>query len=63
MLGASGFVGRALVAALGARGDDVRATSLRDPVRAAALADGFSPGERQQLIDVVPLLQRLAARL
>src|ERR1700677_198041 len=30
---------------------------------AAALADGFSPGERQQLIDVVPLLQRLAARL
>lgn len=40
MLGASGFVGRALVAALGARGDDVRATSLRDPVRAAALADG-----------------------
>jgi DNA-binding MarR family transcriptional regulator len=30
---------------------------------AAALADGFSPGERQQLIDVVPLLQRLAGRL
>jgi DNA-binding MarR family transcriptional regulator len=30
---------------------------------AAALADEFTPAERQQLIDVVPLLQRLAARL
>jgi DNA-binding MarR family transcriptional regulator len=30
---------------------------------AAALADGFTPAERRQLIDVVPLLQRLAARL
>jgi DNA-binding MarR family transcriptional regulator len=30
---------------------------------AAALADGFTAGECQQLVDVVPLLQRLAARL
>jgi DNA-binding MarR family transcriptional regulator len=30
---------------------------------AAALAEGFTPAERQQLIAVVPLLQRLAARL
>jgi uncharacterized protein (TIGR01777 family) len=40
VLGASGFVGRALVAALTERGDDVRSISLRDPVRAAATADG-----------------------
>jgi DNA-binding MarR family transcriptional regulator len=30
---------------------------------AAVLAEGFTPAERQQLIAVVPLLQRLAARL
>jgi uncharacterized protein len=36
VLGASGFVGRALVAALRARGDDVRAASLRVPNAAAA---------------------------
>ena len=40
VLGASGFVGRALVAALTARGDDVRGVSLRDPARAAEAADG-----------------------
>jgi len=40
VLGASGFVGRALVAALTARGDDVRAISLRDPARAAETASG-----------------------
>lgn len=38
MLGASGFVGRALVAALAARGDDVRGASLRDPGLAAEAA-------------------------
>lgn len=40
VLGASGFVGRALLAALIARGDDARGVSLRDPARAAAAADG-----------------------
>jgi uncharacterized protein (TIGR01777 family) len=40
VLGASGFVGRALVTALTARGDDVRSVSLRDPAHAAAAADG-----------------------
>jgi uncharacterized protein (TIGR01777 family) len=40
VLGASGFVGRALVAALTARGDDVHGVSLRDPARAAEAADG-----------------------
>jgi hypothetical protein len=40
VLGASGFVGRALVAALRARGDAVRGVSLRDPVAAAAAAAG-----------------------
>ena len=40
VLGASGFVGAALVAALTARGDDVRGVSLRDPARAAEAADG-----------------------
>jgi uncharacterized protein len=40
VLGASGFVGRALGAALQARGDDVRAVSLRDPARAAQAASG-----------------------
>jgi uncharacterized protein len=40
ILGASGFVGRALVAALTQRGDDVRGISLRDPARAAEAADG-----------------------
>jgi hypothetical protein len=40
VLGASGFVGRALVAALTLRGDDVRTVSLRDPARAAEVADG-----------------------
>jgi uncharacterized protein (TIGR01777 family) len=40
VLGASGFVGCALTAALAQRGDDVRAASLRDPAKAAAAADG-----------------------
>ena len=40
VLGASGFIGRALVTVLRERGDDVRAVSLRDPARAAAAADG-----------------------
>jgi uncharacterized protein (TIGR01777 family) len=40
VLGASGFVGRALVAALTARGDDVRGISLRDPACAAEAANG-----------------------
>ncbi len=40
VLGASGFVGRALGAALQARGDEVRAVSLRDPARAAEAASG-----------------------
>lgn len=40
VLGASGFVGRALVAALARRGDDVHGISLRDPARAAEAADG-----------------------
>ena len=40
MLGASGFIGQALVAALTRRGDEVRGTSLRDPARAAEAADG-----------------------
>jgi uncharacterized protein (TIGR01777 family) len=35
VLGASGFVGRALTAALTQRGDEVRSVSLRDPARAA----------------------------
>ena len=40
VLGSSGFVGQALVAALTARGDEVRAVSLRDPARAAEAAGG-----------------------
>jgi hypothetical protein len=40
VLGASGFIGRALSAALARRGDDVRHASLRDPGQAAAAADG-----------------------
>jgi len=40
VLGASGFVGRALLAALIARGDDALGVSLRDPARAAEAADG-----------------------
>lgn len=40
ILGASGFVGRHLSAALRARGDEVVATSLRDPAGAAAASDG-----------------------
>jgi uncharacterized protein (TIGR01777 family) len=36
ILGASGFIGRHLAAALRARGDDVVAASLRDPAAAAA---------------------------
>jgi uncharacterized protein len=40
VLGASGFVGRALVAELTRRGDDVCGISLRDPARAAEAADG-----------------------
>lgn len=38
--GASGFIGRHLVAALRARGDDVVSTSLRDPLAAAAACAG-----------------------
>lgn len=38
ILGASGFIGRALSAALRARGDEVDAVSLRDPASAAARA-------------------------
>ena len=40
VLGANGFVGKHLVAALTARGDEVRSASLREPERAAAMADG-----------------------
>jgi uncharacterized protein (TIGR01777 family) len=40
ILGATGFVGRALTAALKARGDVVRTASLRDPARAADASDG-----------------------
>jgi uncharacterized protein (TIGR01777 family) len=40
ILGASGFVGRALAAALAARGDVVRTASLRDPASAAEASDG-----------------------
>ncbi len=40
ILGASGFIGRHLGAALQARGDEVVAASLRDPARAAAASDG-----------------------
>ncbi len=40
VFGASGFIGTHLTAALSARGDEVRAGSLRDPVRAAQLAAG-----------------------
>jgi uncharacterized protein (TIGR01777 family) len=40
VLGASGFIGRALVAALTKRGDTVRTASLRDPARAADASDG-----------------------
>lgn len=40
VFGASGFIGSHLVAALQARGDDVRAASMREPLAAAALAGG-----------------------
>jgi len=40
ILGASGFVGRALIAALRARGDRVRTVSLRDPQAAASATAG-----------------------
>jgi uncharacterized protein (TIGR01777 family) len=40
VLGATGFIGRALVAALTKRGDTVRTESLRDPARAADASDG-----------------------
>jgi uncharacterized protein (TIGR01777 family) len=40
VLGATGFVGRALTAALAQRGDEVRSISLRDPARAAEAASG-----------------------
>ena len=40
VLGASGFIGRALVAALTKRGDLVTTASLRDPARAADASDG-----------------------
>src|SRR6202046_1144216 len=40
VLGASGFVGRALFTALTERGDDVRGASLRHPARSAEAAGG-----------------------
>jgi uncharacterized protein len=40
VLGASGFIGRHLTAALRARGEDVVEASLRDPVRAAEASNG-----------------------
>jgi uncharacterized protein (TIGR01777 family) len=40
ILGATGFIGRHLSAALRLRGDDVAAASLRDPARAAAACAG-----------------------
>jgi hypothetical protein len=40
VLGATGFIGRALVAALQRRGDTVRTASLRDPARAAEASEG-----------------------
>jgi uncharacterized protein len=40
VLGGSGFIGRALVAALTKRGDLVTTASLRDPARAADASDG-----------------------
>jgi uncharacterized protein (TIGR01777 family) len=40
VLGASGFIGRALVAALERRGDTVRVASLRDPACAAEASEG-----------------------
>ncbi len=40
VLGASGFIGRRLCAALRARGDDVVEASARDPARAAAASAG-----------------------
>ena len=40
VLGASGFIGRHLVPALRARGDEVVEASLRDPARAAAASTG-----------------------
>jgi uncharacterized protein (TIGR01777 family) len=40
VLGASGFIGRALTTALARRGDEVLAASLRDAAQAAAAADG-----------------------
>jgi len=40
VLGASGFIGRHLTAALRARGDDVVEASLRDPARAAEASEG-----------------------
>jgi uncharacterized protein len=40
VLGASGFIGRPLVAALRARGDDVVEASVRDPAAAAAASAG-----------------------
>ncbi|HEY5257442.1 MAG TPA: TIGR01777 family oxidoreductase [Candidatus Baltobacteraceae bacterium] len=41
VVGASGFIGKHLVAALSARGDDVGTASLRDPEAAARMADGY----------------------
>jgi len=41
VFGASGFIGSHLVAALQARGDDVRAASMREPHAAAAAAGGM----------------------
>ncbi len=40
LIGASGFIGRHLAAALHARGDSVRSASLRDPAGAARACDG-----------------------
>ena len=52
VLGASGFVGQALVTALQTRGDDVRSVSLRDPARAAeaVIAALLSPNPPRHLV-------------
>jgi DNA-binding MarR family transcriptional regulator len=57
--------GRRVILSVSAAGQaelTARRSALSQRV-AAVLAEGFTPAERKQLIDVVPLLQRLAARL
>ena len=60
VLGASGFVGRHLVAALRARGDDVRAASLRKLEDAVAACDGA-----QAVVNLAgePIAQRWTPRV